>query len=78
MTGPQNSPSQRKRQKLQRDALVGFMATLAAFFVLQAIVNLFLPNPKVWPALLALINVIAAVCLWRWSRAHDREDSEGL
>ncbi|AHI21986.1 hypothetical protein [Corynebacterium vitaeruminis] len=62
------TPGESQRRKLQRDSILGFLATLAFLAVAQAVVNLFLPEPRVWPALLALVLVVATVAFWRWSR----------
>ena len=57
-----------KRKGLQFDAALGFVGFFAGIFMLQAIVNVFQPEPKVWPALLALGFVVATVVLWRARR----------
>ncbi|WP_083878332.1 hypothetical protein [Corynebacterium ciconiae] len=54
-----------KRKKLVWECLVGFCGTFAALAVAQAVANLLRPEPLVWPALLALVLVIATVTLWR-------------
>ncbi|WP_151529510.1 MULTISPECIES: hypothetical protein [Corynebacterium] len=57
--------SEMRRKKLVWEALVGFCGTFAAVAVAQAVANILRPEPEVWPALLALVLVIATVALWR-------------
>lgn len=57
---------------MQLDSITGFLGFFAALSVIQAIINLVQPEPKVWPAALALILVIATVTAWRAGRAGRR------
>ena len=52
------------------DTLVGFVGFFAFLSVIQAVVNLLSPEPAVWPAVLALVLVIAAVTVWRVGRSR--------
>lgn len=71
-----HNPDSRRRQ-LQRDTLVGFLGFFAVLTVIQATINVFHPEPAVWPAVLALVAVIAAVTAWRWNRRARISDNEG-
>lgn len=57
--------SEAQRKGLQLDAFIGFLGFFAGIAVLQAVINVFQPEPKVWPALLALVLVLATVSMWR-------------
>lgn len=57
--------SETRRKTLQLDAFLGFLGFFAGIFVIQAVINVFQPEPKVWPALLALLFVLATVTIWR-------------
>ncbi|MBI8989570.1 hypothetical protein [Corynebacterium meridianum] len=67
-TPPDRDPSETRRRKLQRDTLTGFLSFFAAVALLQAVINVTRPEPEVWPAVLALVLVLAAVWLWRSGR----------
>lgn len=60
--------SESQRRNLQLDSFIGFLGFFAALAVAQAVVNVFRPEPEVWPALLALVLVLATVSLWRIRR----------
>lgn len=62
--------SQHKRTQLVRESIVGFVGFLSFLAVVQAVINVMQPEPKVWPAVLALVLVITAVSAWRWHRSH--------
>lgn len=66
-TTPQDSGAGKRRQ-LQFDALAGFLGFFAFLAVIQAMINVVQPEPKVWPAVLALVLVIATVLVWRARR----------
>lgn len=66
-TTPQD-PGADKRRQLQFDALAGFLGFFAFLAVIQAMINVAQPEPKVWPAVLALVLVIATVLVWRARR----------
>lgn len=68
-TDPQDH-SEDQRRKLQLDTLTGFLGFFAFLSLVQAVINVVQPEPKVWPALLALVLVIAAVMSWRAGRAR--------
>lgn len=61
-------PSEAKRTSLQLDAFIGFLGFFAFIALIQAVINVFQPEPKVWPALLALVLVLATVSMWRAKR----------
>ncbi|GAA4783014.1 hypothetical protein FRX94_04165 [Corynebacterium canis] len=63
-----NDPTRETRRRLQRDTLTGFLSFFAVVSVIQAILNLFAPEPAVWPAALALVLVVLTVVSWRSSR----------
>ncbi|WP_373456398.1 hypothetical protein [Corynebacterium sp. 70RC1] len=62
---PTPSGPQQQRESLVKDAILGFVAFFAFMSVVQATMNLLQPEPALWPALLALVLVIATVALWR-------------
>ena len=63
-------PGEQQRRKLMWDTLVGFVGFFAFLSVIQAVVNLLSPEPAVWPAVLELVLVIAAVTVWRIGRSR--------
>ncbi|MFC5938276.1 hypothetical protein ACFPVT_02490 [Corynebacterium choanae] len=64
---PKEHPHSTRRQLL-RDSLVGFVSFFAMVASVQAVFNVLRPEPQVWPALLALVLVIATVVLYRATR----------
>jgi len=64
-----HQPGEQQRKKLMWDTLVGFVGFFAFLSVIQAVLNLLSPEPAVWPAVLALVLVIAAVTVWRIGRS---------
>ncbi len=50
------------------DSFTGFLGFFAFLSVIQAVINVVQPEPKVWPAVLALILVTATVVMWRAGR----------
>lgn len=54
-----------QRERLVYDAVCGFVSFFAFMSVVQAVVNVFQPEPAVWPAVVALVLVSCAVVLWR-------------
>ncbi|AZA10851.1 hypothetical protein [Corynebacterium gerontici] len=58
-----NTPESRKA--LLYDALLGFLGFFSFLAFIQAVVNLFQPEPLVWPAVLALVLVVSTVVVWR-------------
>lgn len=67
-TNEPRDPSEHKRRGLQLDAFIGFLGFFAFLSVIQAVINVLQPEPKVWPALLALVLVLATVSMWRARR----------
>ena len=63
-------PGEQQRKKLMWDTLVGFVGFFAFVSVIQAVLSLLSPEPAVWPAVLALVLVIAAVTVWRIGRSR--------
>lgn len=64
---PRDSTAHRRRE-LQHDALAGFLGFFAFLAVVQAVINVVQPEPKVWPAVLALVLVVATTAVWRARR----------
>lgn len=61
--------SRARRRELQLEALLGFLGFFTVLAVIQAVINVLRPEPAVWPALLALVLVLATVAVWRaWRR----------
>lgn len=54
------------------DSFTGFLGFFAVLSIIQAMINMAQPDPKVWPAVLALILVTATVAAWRAGRARRR------
>lgn len=50
---------------LQRQALLGFLTFFSVMAVIQAAINVVQPEPKMWPAVLALVLVTTTVIIWR-------------
>ena len=70
----QRTPPRRiqSRKELQLQSLVGFLGFFAAVAFVQAVINVLSPDPKVWPAALALVLVIAAATATRaWLHYRD-------
>ena len=65
-------PSRHQRRRLQRETLTGFLGFFAFMAVVQAIINVFQPEPQVWPALLALVLVALT---WWSGKTGRREDT---
>lgn len=62
-------------------ALIGFVGFFALLAVVQGVVNLFRPEPEVWPGLLAGALVLSTWTLvrrWRKWRQQPRSSAEGL
>ncbi|MDO4687127.1 MAG: hypothetical protein Q4A92_11335 [Corynebacterium sp.] len=60
-----NDPTRETRRRLQRDTITGFLSFFAVVSVVQATLNLFAPEPAVWPAALALVLVVLTIISWR-------------
>lgn len=59
---------EQQRKKLQRDTILGFLTMMSFITVFQATYNVFQPEPKMWPAVLALVVVVSTVVFWRRTR----------
>lgn len=60
------------RRELQLQAAAGFVGFFAALALVQAVVNMFAEQPKVWPAVLALVLLSAAALVIRAWAAEKR------
>ncbi|MDD7581501.1 hypothetical protein ACEE23_08235 [Corynebacterium sp. 32222D000AT] len=58
------------RHSLLWDTALGFCGFFAALAILQAVVNLFRPEPAIWPGLLAGVLCLALYGIYRAKRAH--------
>lgn len=67
---PDSDPTRNQRRKLQLEALTGFLGFFSVLAFVQAVMNAIAPSPKVWPALLALVLVVATVAAWRAGRKY--------
>ena len=67
---PHRQAENSTRRTLQWDAIVGFLSFFAVVAVVQAFLNVLAPEPQIFPAVLALVLVVAAVSAWRYSRAR--------
>lgn len=56
------------RRALLWDTALGFLGFFAALALAQAIINLFQPEPRLWPGLLALTFVALTWLVWRAKR----------
>ncbi|QGU02706.1 hypothetical protein CKALI_09255 [Corynebacterium kalinowskii] len=54
-----------ERKRLQRQTLLGFLTFFSVMSVIQAALNVVQPEPKMWPAVLALVLVTSTVIVWR-------------
>lgn len=59
-------PGRGQRRKLQHETLVGFLGFFAFLALAQAVRNLFLPEPALWPG--ALAAVLVGLTWWAWRR----------
>lgn len=69
MPSLQRGPEQRRRA-LCSETILGFLGTFAVLATLQSICNLFQPQPRIWPGMLAVALIIATVSWWRHHRSH--------
>lgn len=69
-------PQEARRKQLVWDSLTGFIGFFAFLSVVQAILNLLQPEPQLWPAVLALVTVIATVALWKAGKKRYRSTPE--
>lgn len=58
------------RYALLWDTALGFCGFFAALALIQAVVNLFRPEPALWPGLLAAVLCLALYGIYRAKRAH--------
>lgn len=58
------------RYSLLWDTALGFCGFFAALALIQAVVNLFRPEPAIWPGLLAGVLCLALYGIYRAKRAH--------
>ncbi|OFS20247.1 hypothetical protein [Corynebacterium sp. HMSC04H06] len=58
------------RYALLWDTALGFCGFFAALALIQAVVNLFRPEPVLWPGLLAGVLCLALYGIYRAKRAH--------
>lgn len=58
------------RYALLWDTALGFCGFFAALALIQAVVNLFRPEPALWPGLLAGVLCLALYGIYRAKRAH--------
>ncbi|WP_370639207.1 hypothetical protein [Corynebacterium sp. CNCTC7651] len=65
------------RKDLVWQSIVGFVGFFTALALIQAVVNVFRPEPAVWPALFAAVMITLEVLLvrrWlRWRRSQEPE-----
>ena len=66
MTGP--DPGRGWRRRLQHETLLGFLGFFAFLALVQAVLNLFSPEPALWPGLLAAVFVSLTWWVWRQGR----------
>ncbi|MGV0394402.1 MULTISPECIES: hypothetical protein [Corynebacterium] len=60
-----------QRRDLMWQTLIGFVGFFALLALIQAVINLFSPNPAIWPGLLAGAFVLATWWLVRrWQDAR--------
>lgn len=57
-----------RRHELQHETFVGFLGFFAFVAVIQAVFNVFAPEPAIWPGLLAGGMVAITWWFWRWGR----------
>ncbi len=57
-----------QRRKLQHETLLGFLGFFAFLALVQAVGNLFAPEPALWPGLLAAVFV--GLTWWVWRRGR--------
>lgn len=58
------------RRRLVADSIVGFVGFFAVIAFIEAVVNVFRPEPEIMPAAVALILVVAAVAAMRWRNRY--------
>ena len=63
---PPSDDGWEQRRKLQHETLLGFLGFFAFLALVQAVWNLFVPEPALWPGLLAASLV--GLTWWAWRR----------
>ncbi len=63
-----NKKSIDRRRMLIADAILGFFGFFAGIAFIEAVVNLFRPEPAIMPAVVALVLVSTTVAVARWRR----------
>ncbi|AKE40689.1 hypothetical membrane protein [Corynebacterium kutscheri] len=51
--------------RARKQAVLGFLVFFTVLAVIQAAINVIQPEPALWPALFALVMVVATVMFWR-------------
>ncbi|QGU03900.1 hypothetical protein [Corynebacterium comes] len=59
-------PGRERRRALQHETLLGFLGFFAFLALVQAVGNLFAPEPALWPGVLA--GVLVGLTWWVWRR----------
>lgn len=58
-----------KRKDLLWQSLIGFVGFFAFLAVVQAVINVFAPEPAIWPGILAGVLVLATwLLVRRWNQ----------
>lgn len=56
------------RNTLVADSIIGFLGFFAAIALIEAVINVFQPEPAVLPAVVALVFISATAIAVRWRR----------
>lgn len=65
------SASERKRQELVRESILGFVGFFTFIALVAGVWNLFQAEPAVWPSLFLLVMVALLLLVARWHKNHD-------
>ncbi|MGZ7495969.1 hypothetical protein ACXM2N_02580 [Corynebacterium sp. ZY180755] len=65
------SSSERKRQELVRESILGFVGFFTFIALIAGVRNLFQEEPAVWPSLFLLAMVTLLLLVARWHKNHD-------
>jgi hypothetical protein len=65
------SSSERKRQELVRESMLGFVGFFTFIALVAGVWNLFQAEPAVWPSLFLLTMVALLLLVARWHKNHD-------
>lgn len=63
--------SERKRQELVRESILGFVGFFTFIALVAGVWNLFQAEPKVWPSLFLLAMIVLLLLVARWHKNHD-------